>query len=211
MSIAREFIQFSIDLDVLKFGDFTLKSGRQSPYFFNAGLFNTASSLKMLGEFYADVIIAKKIQFDVLFGPAYKGIPLATATAVALANKGVDIAVCFDRKEAKSHGEKGQLIGSDLQGKRVLIIDDVITQGTAFRHSQSIITEHGGQLTGLVIALDRMEKNAQDEGVISSIKSEFAIDIFSIASIKDILLYLETHSEVEKAKTIKLYLDSFGV
>ena len=154
----RQFIEFALNKQVLKFGEFTLKSGRKSPYFFNAGLFNTGRDLALLGRFYAEALVDSGIEFDLLFGPAYKGIPIATTTAVALAeHHDKDLPYCFNRKEAKDHGEGGNLVGSALQG-RVMLVDDVITAGTAIRESMEIIQANGATLAGVLISLDRQER-----------------------------------------------------
>ena len=154
----REFIEFALSKQVLRFGEFTLKSGRTSPYFFNAGLFNTGRDLARLGRFYAAALQDSGIDYNLLFGPAYKGIPIATTTAVALADSyDIDMPYCFNRKEAKTHGEGGSLVGSALEGK-VMLVDDVITAGTAIRESMEIIQAHGAELSGVLIALDRQEK-----------------------------------------------------
>ncbi|MCL4155356.1 UNVERIFIED_CONTAM: hypothetical protein GTU68_057224, partial [Idotea baltica] len=154
----REFIEFALEKEVLKFGEFTLKSGRISPYFFNAGLFNTGRDLARLGRFYAAALVESGIDYDVLFGPAYKGIPIATTTAVALADHhDTDKPYCFNRKEAKNHGEGGNLVGSALEG-RIMLVDDVITAGTAIRESMEIIQANGADLAGVLVAIDRQEK-----------------------------------------------------
>ena len=154
----KEFIEFALEKQVLKFGEFTLKSGRTSPYFFNAGLFNTGRDLARLGRFYAAALEDAGIDYDVLFGPAYKGIPIATTTAVALADHhDKDVPYCFNRKEKKAHGEGGTLVGSELKGK-IMLVDDVITAGTAIRESMEIIADNGADLIGVLIALDRQEK-----------------------------------------------------
>ena len=158
----RDFIEFSLSRNVLKFGQFTLKSGRTSPYFFNAGLFNTGGDLAKLGQFYAQTLQTSGIDYDVLFGPAYKGIPIATTTAVALADKhNVDKPYCFNRKEAKTHGEGGNLVGSPLAGK-IMLVDDVITAGTAIRESMQLIEANNALLAGVLIALDRQEKGRKN-------------------------------------------------
>ena len=157
----QEFLEFCIECDVLRFGDFTLKSGRHSPYFFNAGLFNTGGRLSKLGRFYAAAIANSKLEYDVVFGPAYKGIPLAATTAIALAETGVDKPYCYNRKEAKDHGEGGTIVGAPLAG-RALIVDDVITAGTAAREAAAIIGAQGATLAGIVVALDREERGGGD-------------------------------------------------
>ena len=170
----REFIEFALTKKVLRFGEFTLKSGRTSPYFFNAGLFNTGRDLARLGRFYAQALADSTIEFDLLFGPAYKGIPIATTTAVALADHhDMDIPYCFNRKEAKKHGEGGSLVGSPLEGK-IMLVDDVITAGTAIRESMEIIKTHGAELSGVLIALDRQEKGQGELSAIQEVERDFA-------------------------------------
>lgn len=187
----HDFIEFCLSRDVLKFGDFTLKSGRQSPYFFNAGLFNTGRDLAKLGEYYAQAIHASGIAFDVLFGPAYKGIPIATTVAVALANQfDLDKPCCFNRKEAKDHGEGGNLIGSGLFGK-ILLVDDVITAGTAIRESMEIINANNAQLAGVLIALNRKEKGKGELSAIQEVERDYHCQVFSIIDFDDLLHYLE--------------------
>ena len=209
-SIATDFIDFSLRQNVLQFGNFTLKSGRQSPYFFNAGLFFTGDQLRMLGQFYANTLRHHKIDFDVLFGPAYKGLPLATTTAVALSNMGSNIDVSFNRKEAKQHGEKGVLIGAPLKGKRVVMIDDVITAGTAYRESKTLIEAQGGKLVAVIVALDRQEsssikKDALSQSTIDEIRQQDNVSVLSIASLQDIKDYLTVHNEIEHLEKITAY------
>lgn len=187
----QEFIQFCLSRNVLKFGEFTLKSGRISPYFFNAGLFNTGKDLAKLGEFYAQAIQAKGIKFDVLFGPAYKGIPIATTVAVALANQfDVDKPCCFNRKEAKDHGEGGNLIGSELKGD-ILLVDDVITAGTAIRESMAIIQANQANLAGVLIALNRKERGKGELSAIQEVERDYQCDVFSIIDFDDLLHFIE--------------------
>ncbi len=187
----REFIGFALRHGVLRFGNFTLKSGRQSPYFFNAGLFNTGKMLAELGRFYAEAIRDAGIEFDVLFGPAYKGIPLAAATAVQLADDfDVDTPWCFNRKEAKDHGEGGTLVGSPLTG-RVLIIDDVITAGTAIREVMTIIQQAKAGAAGVIVALDRQEKGKGELSAIQEVERDFGIPVISIVKLAQIVTYLE--------------------
>ena len=187
----QEFIQFCLSRNVLKFGEFTLKSGRVSPYFFNAGLFNTGKDLAKLGEFYAQAIQAKGIKFDVLFGPAYKGIPIATTVAVALANQfDVDKPCCFNRKEAKDHGEGGNLIGSELKGD-ILLVDDVITAGTAIRESMAIIQANQANLAGVLIALNRKERGKGELSAIQEVERDYQCDVFSIIDFDDLLHFIE--------------------
>lgn len=187
----RQFIEFALNKQVLKFGEFTLKSGRTSPYFFNAGLFNTGRDLALLGRFYAEALIDSGIEFDLLFGPAYKGIPIATTTAVALAeHHDRDVPYCFNRKEAKTHGEGGTLVGSPLQG-RVMLVDDVITAGTAIRESMEIIGAGGATLAGVLISLDRQERGRADISAIQEVERDYHCKVISIVTLKDLIVYLE--------------------
>ena len=202
------FIKLALDCQVLKFGEFTLKSGRLSPYFFNAGLFYQGSALSQLGQFYAKTLLENKVEFDHLFGPAYKGLPLATTTAVALAELGKDTTVTFNRKEVKSHGEGGQLIGSPLSGK-TLIIDDVITAGTAFRESQTLIKENGGTLCGVIIALDRCERGLSDKSTLSEIKAQ-GIEVYSIINLFDLIEYLNAANQPEWVEKLEAYQREYG-
>ena len=187
----RDFIEFALSKQVLRFGEFTLKSGRTSPYFFNAGLFNTGGDLAKLGRFYASALTDSSIEFDLLFGPAYKGIPIATTTSVALYDHhDIDMPYCFNRKEAKKHGEGGSLVGSELQGK-VMLVDDVITAGTAIRESMEIIKSHGAQLSGVLIALDRQEKGQGELSAIQEVERDFGTEVISIVTLGDVITYLE--------------------
>ena len=184
----RRFLESALARDALRFGEFTLKSGRVSPYFFNAGRFDSGAALAALGEAYAQTLLAVELPFDVLFGPAYKGIPLATAVAVALAATGRDAPLAFNRKEAKDHGEGGHLIGAALKDRRVLIVDDVITAGTAIRESIEIIRGAGGTPCGVLIALDRQERSG--EGAVSAtdaVRAEFDIPVVAIAGLNELL------------------------
>ena len=202
------FIQLAIDSKVLTFGEFTLKSGRKSPYFFNAGLFYHGDALKKLGEFYATILVEHKVDVQHLFGPAYKGLPLATATAIALAEKGIDITVTFNRKEAKDHGEGGLLIGAPLHGNTV-IIDDVITAGTAFREAQKQIKTFGGQLTTVVIALDRCERGQGQRSTLAEIQDE-GIQVYSIITLFDLIDYLKKQGEYEHVEKLQTYQKTYG-
>ena len=202
------FIKLALDCQVLKFGTFTLKSGRSSPYFFNAGLFYQGSALRQLGQFYAKTLLEHEVEFSHLFGPAYKGLPLATTTAVALAEAGKDTTVTFNRKEIKDHGEGGQLIGAPLTGKTI-IIDDVITAGTAFREAQTLIKEHGGQLTGVIIALDRCERGAGENSTLHEIKAQ-GIDVYSIISFFDLIEYLKNSDQSERVQELEAYHEIYG-
>lgn len=203
------FIKLALDCQVLKFGEFTLKSGRISPYFFNAGLFYQGNALRQLGQFYAKTLTEQKARFDHLFGPAYKGLPLATATAIALAELGKETTVTFNRKEVKDHGEGGQLIGAPLTG-RTIIVDDVITAGTAFRESQILIKENGGQLTGVIIALDRCERGVSENSALAEIKAQ-GIDVYSIITLFDLIDYLKSVNQKEQVKKLEDYQALYGV
>jgi len=186
----RGFIAFCVESGVLRFGSFVTKSGRTTPYFFNAGLFNTGGRLARLGEFYAQAIVASGVPFDMLFGPAYKGILLAGATGIALARMGRDVPYCYNRKEAKDHGEGGQIVGAPLKG-RVLIADDVMTAGTAVRESVEIIRAAGAQPCGVAIALDRMERGAADLSAVQEVRRDYGMPVVAIATLDDLLAYLE--------------------
>jgi orotate phosphoribosyltransferase len=184
----RRFLEHALARDALRFGEFTLKSGRISPYFFNAGRFDSGAALAALGDAYAQTLLAARLEFDVLFGPAYKGIPLATATALALAAQGRDAPLAFNRKEAKDHGEGGLLIGAPLAGKRVLIVDDVITAGTAIREAIDILRAAGGVPCGVLIALDRQERSGDgDASAADAVRTEFGIPVFAIAGLDELL------------------------
>jgi len=208
----RDFLKFAIETDVLRFGEFTLKSGRTSPYFFNSGLFNTGKSLARLGRYYAEAIIASGIEFDMIFGPAYKGIPLAASTAIALADHhDRDIPYAFNRKEAKSHGEGGTIVGAPLQG-RVLVIDDVITAGTAIRESVSILDAADATLAGVVISLDRQEKGTADTSAIQEVEKQYAIKVANIVTLADLIAFLKADASREAAlKAISAYRAQYGV
>lgn len=208
----REFIEFALEKQVLKFGEFTLKSGRKSPYFFNAGLFNTGSDLARLGRFYAAALADSGIEFDVLFGPAYKGIPIATTTAVALADHhNMDTPYCFNRKEAKAHGEGGSLVGSDLQG-RIMLVDDVITAGTAIRESMEIIQHQGADLAGVLVAIDRQEKGKAELSAIQEVERDFGCRVTAIVSLSDLIAYLEEQGNAsEHLESVKAYRAEFGI
>lgn len=204
----ESFIRFALDCQVLKFGEFTLKSGRLSPYFFNAGLFYTGNALRQLGQYYAKTLINHQINFQHLFGPAYKGLPLATATSIALAELGMDVTVTFNRKEIKDHGEGGQLIGAPLSGKTI-IVDDVITAGTAFREAQNLIQQHGGQLSGVIIALDRCETGLTNQSALKEIEAQ-GIQVFSIITLFDLIDYLNMEGLDEKVEQLLAYQQQYG-
>jgi orotate phosphoribosyltransferase len=208
----REFIEFALEKEVLKFGEFTLKSGRKSPYFFNAGLFNTGRDLARLGRFYASALMDARIEYDVLFGPAYKGIPIATATAIALADyHNVDTPYCFNRKEAKDHGEGGNLVGSSLDG-RIMLIDDVITAGTAIRESMEIIQANGAALAGVLVAIDRQEKGKGKLSAIQEVERDFGCPVVSIVTLIDLIRYLEEKgTDTACLEAVKAYRAQYGV
>ncbi|QLK45171.1 orotate phosphoribosyltransferase [Vibrio owensii] len=208
----REFIEFALEKEVLKFGEFTLKSGRKSPYFFNAGLFNTGRDLARLGRFYAAALADSGIEFDVLFGPAYKGIPIATTTAVALADHhNIDTPYCFNRKEAKDHGEGGNLVGSALEG-RIMLVDDVITAGTAIRESMEIIQANGADLAGVLVAIDRQEKGKGELSAIQEVERDFGCAIISIVSLTDLVTFLEEKgTDKEHLEAVKAYRAEYGI
>lgn len=209
----RQFIEFAIQRGVLRFGQFTLKSGRVSPYFFNAGLFNSGLALAKLGGFYAQAIKASGLPFDVLFGPAYKGIPLAAATAVALAQQhDIDSPWCFNRKEAKEHGEGGTLVGAPLEG-RVMIVDDVITAGTAIREVMQIIqAQPNAQAAGVLIALNREERGQGELSAIQEVERDFALPVVSIVSLTQVLEYLAENAELKQhLPAVEAYRAEYGI
>ncbi|MDU4091741.1 MAG: orotate phosphoribosyltransferase [Pantoea sp.] len=208
----REFIEFALNKQVLKFGEFTLKSGRKSPYFFNAGLFNTGRDLALLGRFYAQALVDSGVDFDLLFGPAYKGIPIATTTAVALADHHQrDVPYCFNRKEAKDHGEGGTLVGSPLQG-RVMLVDDVITAGTAIRESMEIITANDASLAGVLISLDRQERGRGDISAIQEVERDYQCHVTAIITLSDLIEYLEEKPEMaDHLAAVRNYRQSYGI
>jgi len=208
----REFIEFALAQDVLRFGEFELKSGRISPYFFNAGLFNSGAALAQLGRFYAAAIEQSGVEYDVVLGPAYKGIPLATTTAVALSDKyGKDVPYAFNRKEAKTHGEGGQLVGAELNG-RVLIIDDVITAGTAVREVMALIQQYKAKPAGVVIALNRQEKGNGDLSAIQEVERDYDVPVVSIITLNDLMSYLQDKANDEALlQRIADYRERYGV
>jgi orotate phosphoribosyltransferase len=208
----RDFLDFALQIGVLKFGQFTLKSGRVSPYFFNAGLFNSGASLGRLGRFYAQAIVDSGIQFDLLFGPAYKGIPLAAVTAAALYDRhGIDVPYAFNRKEAKKHGEGGSIVGHALSG-RVMIIDDVITAGTAIRESMEIIRAQGAKPAAVVIALDRQERGKAEHSAIQEVEQEYGMPVAAIVRLEHLIAYLqEKPGSEESLEQIRHYRQQYGV
>lgn len=208
----QQFIEFSLQTGVLRFGSFTLKSGRVSPYFFNSGLFNTGASLARLGRFYAQAISESELEYDVLFGPAYKGIPLASTTVIALADLHQrDVPYSFNRKEVKDHGEGGQLVGAELQGK-VLIIDDVISAGTSVRESVNIINAASATPAGVIIALDRQEQGQDSRSAIQQVEAEHHIPVISIICLDDLLHYLRNSDELsDYLPAVEAYRQQYGV
>ena len=208
----KQFIELALRKNVLRFGEFTLKSGRVSPYFFNAGLFCTGQDLAELGAYYAEALVESGLEYDVLFGPAYKGIPIVVATAVSLATKfGQEAPWVFNRKEAKDHGEGGNLVGSALKG-RVVLIDDVITAGTAIRESMQIIAASGASLQGVLIALDRQEKGKGELSAIGEVERDFNTKVVSIITMSDLISYLETKpDQVAHLEAMKKYREVYGV
>lgn len=208
----RDFIEFALNRNVLKFGEFTLKSGRKSPYFFNAGLFNTGADLARLGEFYAAAITSNAVLFDVVFGPAYKGIPIGTTVSVALFNRyGVDKPVCFNRKETKDHGEGGNLIGSLLQGK-ILLVDDVITAGTAIRESMELIDANNAELAAVLIALNRKERGKGELSAIQEVERDYQCRVLSIIDLDDLMQFIEQDPRyTAHLPAMRAYRAEFGV
>ena len=207
----HDFLQFCVDCEVLRFGEFTLKSGRSSPYFFNAGLFNTGKRLETLGRYYAQALVEAGIPYDVLLGPAYKGIPLVAATSCALAGEhGIDAPYCFNRKEAKDHGEGGTIVGSKLAGK-ALVIDDVITAGTAVRESAAIVTSQGATLAGVLVALDREERGADTElTAIGQVRAELKVPVVAIVTLAQLIDFLEAKGQGEQAARLRAHRKAFG-
>ncbi len=207
----QEFLAFALARDVLRFGEFTTKAGRASPYFFNAGLFHDGESLLRLGQFYGEAFLASGIACDQLFGPAYKGITLAAATGIALAEKGHNLPFSFNRKEAKDHGEGGRIIGAPLRG-RVLIVDDVITAGTSVRESVTTIRDHGAQPAGVLIALDRMERGQGALSAVEEVRQMFNIPVVAIATLTDLMTFIAGRPALhEHADAIAAYRQQYGV
>ena len=208
----RDFIELALRYEVLRFGEFTLKSGRTSPYFFNAGLFNTGAALARLGQAYAEAIVHSKIDFDMLFGPAYKGIPLVGASTVALAeHHRRDFPYCFNRKEAKDHGEAGSLVGAPLSG-RVLIVDDVMTAGTAIRESIAIIDQAGAVPAGVVVALDRQERGSGKLSAVQEVAQRYSIPVFAIVTLAHIIEHLQSNSALQEyLPAVRAYREEYGV
>ncbi len=210
-NFSHEFLKFALDREVLRFGEFKTKAGRLSPYFFNSGLFKVGNDFIQLGEFYAKAILSSGIQFDVLFGPAYKGIPIVVATAMALAKKNVDVPISFNRKETKTHGEKGDIIGNDLSG-RVLLLDDVISAGTSINESNELIMSNGGRLAGACVALDRMEQGNTRKSAIQEVEEKLNIQVIAIANLENLVSYLGIDIENQaKLKRVREYRDKYGI
>ena len=207
----REFIEFAIHNDVLGFGTFTLKSGRTSPYFFNAGAVNTGGGLAALGSFYAAAILRDDLEFDVIFGPAYKGIPIAVTTAISFAEEhGRSVPWCFNRKEAKDHGEGGLVVGAPLAG-RVLVVDDVITAGTAIREVVEIIADAGAEVAAIVVAIDRQERGTGELSAVRQVEEELGVQVRAIVTLDDIVTYLEkTGEHAEHLDAVRSYRDEHG-
>jgi len=207
----QAFIQFAIERNVLCFGEFRTKAGRMSPYFFNAGLFNDGDSLRKLGQFYAKAIAAAQLPFDMLFGPAYKGIPLVSTIAIALAEMGQNYPFCFNRKEAKDHGEGGVLVGAPLKG-RVLIVDDVISAGTSVRESVELIKTSAATPGGVVIALDRMERGIGELSAVQEVQQMHGLSVTSIINLDDLVEYLQNHRELEQhLRAVERYRAQYGI
>lgn len=208
----QQFIEFALARQVLKFGEFTLKSGRVSPYFFNAGLFNQGADLARLGEFYAAALQDAGLQYDIILGPAYKGIPIATAVSIALFNRfNVNKPVCFNRKETKDHGEGGNLIGSPLRGK-VLLVDDVITAGTAIRESMQIIQANEAQLSAVLIALNRQERGNGELSAIQEVERDYQCDVLSIIDFADLMAFIEIQPEYQQyLPAMRAYREQYGI
>ncbi len=212
MDYRQAFIEFAVRNDILQFGQFELKSGRQSPYFFNAGRFDHGAMLRELGRFYAEALMASDISFDLVFGPAYKGIPLVTATAMALAEHfDRDVPYVFNRKEVKEHGEGGLLVGAELTG-RAVIVDDVITAGTAIRNVLELFSQREAEVVGALVAIDRQERGETELSAIQEIERDYGFPVISIVNLDDIVRYIEERSEYrDELESIKRYRESFGV
>lgn len=207
----QEFVRFAIDRQVLCFGEFKTKAGRLSPYFFNAGLFHDGESLRRLGQFYAKALLAAQIPFDMLFGPAYKGIPLVSATAIALAERGRGVPYAFNRKEAKDHGEGGALIGAPVSG-RVLIVDDVISAGTSVRESVNLIRGSNAIPCGVVIALDRQERGTTASSAVQEVVRDYGVPVVSIATLDDVMAYLQARKDMAaNLRAVEAYRERYGV
>jgi orotate phosphoribosyltransferase len=206
----QEFLAFALARDVLRFGEFVTKAGRKSPYFFNAGLFDDGESLRRLGCYYAEALLASGIAFDQLFGPAYKGITLAAATGIALAEKGHNLPFSFNRKEAKDHGEGGVIVGAPLRG-RVVIVDDVITDGGQKREAIELLRAHGANPAGILIAFDRMEKGRGEKSAIAELEQEFGLPVIAIATLDDLIVFIRSRPELaDRAGAVASYRQQYG-
>jgi orotate phosphoribosyltransferase len=211
LAYQTDFINLCVRLGVLRFGSFTLKSGRESPYFFNAGLFNTGAAIGAVGRAYAAAVCASDLEFDMLFGPAYKGIALATITAAALADAGRDLPFAFNRKEAKDHGERGNIIGSPLRG-RVLIVDDVITAGTAIRESIDIIQAAGARPAGVLLALDRQERAPESRlSAVQEVRDRYGIPVVAVVNLADLMHHISQHGRTDDLVRMQTYRDRYGL
>jgi orotate phosphoribosyltransferase len=211
LAYQSEFIDWCVRLGVLRFGSFTLKSGRESPYFFNAGLFNTGAAIGAVGRAYAAAIAASGLDFDMLFGPAYKGIPLVTITAAALAQSGRDLKFAFNRKETKDHGERGSIVGSPLSG-RVLIVDDVITAGTAIRESIEIIQAAGAEPAGVLLALDRQERAPQSRlSAVQEVRDQYGIPVVAVVDLADLMHHISLQGRKDDVERMQIYRERYGL
>ena len=211
MSFREDFIEFALNCQVLRFGEFKTKAGRLSPYFFNAGLFNDGNSLGRLAEFYAKAVEASDIRFDMLFEPAYKGIPLVAAISIALAQRGNNFPFAFNRKEAKDHGEGGNIVGAPLQG-RVLIVDDVISAGTSVRESVELIRAAGAIPAGVLIALDRQERGQGELSAVQEVQRDYGIPVIAVAGLADLMSFLAHHPEFAAHQAaVAAYRERYGV
>jgi orotate phosphoribosyltransferase len=211
MDFRQDFIEFAVDCKVLRFGEFKTKAGRLSPYFFNAGLFNNGNSLGRLAEFYAKAVEASSLQFDMLFGPAYKGIPLVAAIAITLAGRQQNFPFAFNRKEAKDHGEGGNIVGAPLTG-RVLIVDDVISAGTSVRESVELIRAAGATPAAVLIALDRQERGLGELSAVQEVQRDYGIPVIAVAGLNDLMAFLEHHPEfATHRQAVASYREQYGV
>lgn len=208
----KQFLDFAIEHNILQFGRFELKSGRISPYFFNAGLFNTGTTLSRVGDFYAEALVRSDLKYDMLFGPAYKGIPLVTTTAIALArNRNIEVPYAFNRKEAKDHGEGGNLVGAPVQGD-VVIVDDIITAGTAIRESMELLEASGARPVAVLVGIDRQEKGRGELSAIQEIERDYGVTVISVIGLDDIVEYIRGQQGLhEQLHLIETYRDEYGI